>query len=549
MFRSIRTLRSIPRIKDIALVLAKHGFNQVAGYLQAPVTSRIRRVFSAGPAPHVVEQPERLRLVLQDLGPTFIKFGQLLSTRPDLLPESYIRELEKLQDDVPPAPFSEIRRDVEAELRGPLSRFFADFTEEPLATASIAQVHRATTLRGQPVVVKVRKQGLERVIEQDLLVLGLLAEVMSEWPVFRTLDLQGVLKAFERAIRRELNFDFERFNIQRIRENFRESSEIYIPKVHRELSSAGVLTMEFIPGEKLQSLRRDQLSNGEGEEIASRILIALFKQIFEDGVYHADPHPGNFILMPDRRIGLIDFGSVGKSTPEMMDDLVFLLYHLVERDYRSIARFVLKIGRPVKEVDPRSLALDLLDSLDQYYGQAVSEIHLGGLFQSLFGMVVRYGIVMPPQYVLLGRTLGTLEGVVRTVAPQIEVLSRVQPYLEKVLRARWAPSRMVKEAQAQAGELFQSIRSYPVNLAEILARVAEGRLRVDSHLQNTERIERRLQELSTRVPLALLVCALLVSSSILLFSSGAGGGSLKQTLGIVGYIGALAVILRIFLKV
>src|ERR1041385_3450920 len=185
MFRSCRPLRSIPRIKDIALVLAKHGFHQVAGYLQAPVTSRIRRMFSAAPPPHVIEQPERLRLVLQELGPTFIKFGQLLSTRPDLLPESYIRELEKLQDDVRPADAEGIRREVEGQLGGPIENFFSEFHQEPLATASIAQVHRATTRGGEPVVVKVRKPGIEKVIEQDLLVLGVISEVMGGWPVFR----------------------------------------------------------------------------------------------------------------------------------------------------------------------------------------------------------------------------------------------------------------------------------------------------------------------------------------------------------------------------
>jgi ubiquinone biosynthesis protein len=547
MFRSIRTLRSIPRIKDIALVLAKHGFHQVAGYLQTPVTSRIRRVFSASPPPQVVEQPERLRLVLQDLGPTFIKFGQLLSTRPDLLPLSYIRELEKLQDDVSPEPFAEIRRQVEGELGGPIDQFFADFVEEPLATASIAQVHRAFTREGRPVVVKVRKQGLEKVVEQDLLVLGLLAEVMSEWPVFRFLDLQGVVRAFERAIRRELNFDYERFSVERIRENFRESQQIYIPMVYRELSKEGVLTLEFLEGARLSSLKREDLSGGRGEELASSITMALLKQIFEDGLYHADPHPGNFILMPGSRVGLIDFGNVGKFTPDMMDDLVYLLYHLVERDYRSIARLVLKIGRPGKEVDARSLALDLLDSLDQYYGHSVAEIHLGGLFQSLFSIAVRFGIVMPPQYVLLGRTLMTLEGVVRTLAPEIELLSHVQPYLQRVMRSRWGPERILKDVRSEAAEILQAVRSYPINLAEILQRVAEGRLRVESQLQNTERIERRLQEVATRIPLAILICGLLISSSLLLFS--VSGGSLRQVVAILGYVAALAIFLKMLLRI
>ena len=549
MLRSIRTIRSIPRIKDIALILAKHGFHQVAAYLETPLTSWARRIFSQAPEPHVVAQPERLRLVLQDLGPTFIKFGQLLSTRPDLLPESYIRELEKLQDDVTQAPWVEIRADIEASLGGPLDRFFASFQEQPLASASIAQVHRAVALDGRDVVVKVRKRGLERIIEQDLLVLRLLGEVMREWPVFRLLDLEAVLLAFERSLRRELSFDTERSNILRIRENFRHSREIYIPQVLRELSTDRILTLEYISGRKLSGLRAEDLAGGLGEAIARRISLAFIQQIFQDGVYHADPHPGNFICMDDGRVGLIDFGNVGKFTPEMMDDLILLLHHLVRRDFRSIARQVLKIGRPGRDVDSRSLALELLDSLDQYYGQSVSEIHFGGLFQSIFGIALRYGIVMPPQYVLLGRTLVTLEGVVRTLAPQIELLSQVQPHIEKVIRARWSPERILREVEDQAAEFIQSARTFPAHLAEILQRTAEGRLRIEANLQNTERIEKRLQELGTRIPQALLVCALLVSSSILLFFPNENGGNLKPTLGVLGYLGALALMLRIFLKV
>jgi len=548
VIRSFRTLRSIPRIKDIALVLAKHGFNQVAAYLRAPVTSRIRRIFTDGPAPHIVEQPERLRLVLQDLGPTFIKFGQLLSTRPDLLPENYIKELEKLQDHVKPSPWEEIQKDIESELKRPIQELFSSCTREPQATASIAQVHRATTMQGKPVVLKVQKRGIERVIEQDLLVLGILAEVMSEWPAFRFLDLGGVLRAFERAIRRELNFDYELFNVQRIRNNFLDSTEIYIPTVYPELSTQRILTLEFIAGEKLSSIRPEDLSEGRGEEMAGRITIALVKQIFVDGIYHADPHPGNFISMGDGKIALIDFGNVGKFTPEMMDDLVLLLHHLIRRDYRSTARLVLKIGRTGTDVDPRHLALELLDSLDQYYGQSIGDINFGGLFQSLLGIALRYRIVMPPQYVLLGRTLVTLEGVVRSLAPQLELLSRVEPYLQNVMRERWAPARVLREVETQAAELVQSVRSYPVNISEILQRIAEGRLKLEAHLHNTERIERRLQEVGTKIPLALLICALLVSSSILLFASVEGQDLLKPWMGVLGYVGALVLILRLFLK-
>lgn len=547
MFRSFRTLRSIPRIKDIALVLARHGMHQFAGYVQAPVTGRIRRFFSLRSDVHVIQEPERLRLVLQDLGPTFIKFGQLLSTRPDLLPRSYLRELEKLQDDVRPSRFEEIQRTVEADLGGPLAQFFEWFSPEPLASASIAQVHQARTLQGESVVVKVRKQGLERVIEQDLYVLRLLAGMLREWSIFRFQDLDGVLRLFETTIRRELDFENELLNVERMRQSFAGSGEIHIPAPYRSLSAARVLTLEYLPGQKLQSIDKDELGECEREGIALRITIALLRQIFEHGLYHADPHPGNFIRLPDGRVGLIDFGSVGKFTPEMMDDLALLLHHLLERDYRALARIVLRIGRPQKEVDARSLAFDLLDSLDQYQGHSVAEIHFGGLFRSLFEIALRYEILMPPPYVLLGRTLVTLEGVVRKLAPTIEMLSKVRPYLEKVLRDRWSPERLLRELRATGTDLLQQARSYPMQVGDLLQRASEGRLRLETRLQNTETIERRLQELGARIPQALLVCALLGSSSVLLFAAH-GEAGLQLTLGIVGYVGALLLIVRMLMR-
>lgn len=550
MFRSLRTLRTIPRFKDIAFVLARHGFHQVAAYLQAPVSARLRRLFSSEAPPAIIHEPERLRLVFQDLGPTFIKFGQLLSTRPDLLPEPYIREFGKLQDEVDPAPREEILEVVARDLGSDLHTLFAEFSLDPIASASIGQVYRAVTPGGEEVVVKVRKRGVQRVIEQDLNILRFLVDVIGEWPFFRIHDLDGVLNVFERSIRRELDFTYEKNNLEQMRKHLRPDDPVRIPRVHEALCSRRVLTMELLPGCKLSAPGADdELSNGQGEALARRLAATIIRQIFEDGLFHADLHPGNLILMGNGRVGLIDFGNIGRCTPGMMDELLLLMYYLVRRDYALTARMVLKVGRAQTDVDVHELTYELMDSLDHYHGLSMRDIQVAGLLNSFFAISMRYQITLPPQYVLLARTLITLEGVVRTLAPEVEILTMIEPSLLKVVRARWAPARVYRELESTLTELGGSLRSAPVHLAEVLRRTAEGRLKIETNLRNTERLEQRLEFIGIRVPLAILAGATLIGSAMLLNQSfGAGGGTLQIALGACGFISSMALAFLIAMR-
>ncbi len=547
MLRSLRTLQSIPRMKDIALILGKHGFHQVADALQAPVRSRLRRFLKREPG-LTLHQPQRLRLALEDLGPTFIKFGQMLSTRPDLIPAEYATELGKLQDDVGPEPFESIRDTLSAAFDGGIERRFSEIDPAPLATASIAQVHRATTIDGQSVVIKVRKRGLDRVIRQDLRVLHLLAEFLAGWRDLRLFDPEGVVRYFERSIWRELDFDYERYNLVRMRKNLGPDSRVYVPIVHDSLSTTHILTMEYVEGRKLSSLRENPLPEAEAREISSAIAISILTQVFEHGFYHADPHPGNFILMKDGRVGLIDFGNVGKCTTEMIDDFLLLIITLIRRNFEGLARWILTHGRPAGELDLKELAAELMDALDPLYGLSLGDIRVGALFSSIFEIIVRNGISLPAHYVHVGRTLVSLEGVLRSCSPGLEILPTVQPYASELFRRRWSPDRLLREVQSEVTELFGSLRAYPRQLGEILSRVAEGRLEVKSSIQELARLDARLEQLSSRVPLAVVISGLLVSSSIFMLVGGRFGGNLPLVVGIGGYVLAILLGIRLFLR-
>ena len=547
MLRSLRTLRSIPRIKDIALILGKHGFHQVAEVLQAPFRTRLRRVFKQRER-HRVDQPERLRLALEELGPTFIKFGQMLSTRPDLVPEEYVDELRLLQDQVKAAPFAEVRASLEEEFESPIEEHFRYVNSVPLAAASIAQVHRAVTLEGRQVVVKVRRRGIERIVRQDLQVLSLVAEFVAGLEGLRLFDPEGVIRTFESSLGRELDFGYEKNNLLRIRASIGEDEVITVPELYPDLCRPGVLTMEYLVGEKLSSLRGRPAGRQEGRRLATAISLCILRQVFEHGFYHADPHPGNFLLMPQGRVGLIDFGNVGKCTPEMVDHLLLLLLAVMQRNYLDIARWFLKRSGPQRNVDAETLALELMDTLDPFYGLEIGDVQIGGLFKSLFSTIVRHRLSVPAPYVHIGRTFIALEGVVRLASPDLELLPAIRPYMTDVLRRRWAPERILRELRGELTELFTAIRSYPGNLSEVLSRAASGQLHVVTSTPELAHIEERIEQASNRLPIAIMVSGLLVSSAILLFAQGASQSALQQILGLVGFGGGLLLTARLVLK-
>ena len=312
MLRSFRTIRNIPRLKDIALVLMRHGLVDVATRLGAPLRSRLWVPWRDSKTP--LTTAERLRLAFQELGPLFIKLGQLIASRPDLFPQPLVREMEKLQDSVGPVPFSEIRAAIAEELGGDPDKLFREITEEPLAAASIAQVHRAVTLEGESVIVKVQRPGIIPIIERDLEILELVGEALAGVPELKEIDPEGLAGELRRSLERELNFHFERNAMARVRRAFSKDSKVQIPRAFPELSTKRLLVMEYIEGTPLS---RAEVGPAEGRELARTCARVLFQMILRDGHFHADPHGGNLLRTPDGRVAWIDFGSMGLFTKDL----------------------------------------------------------------------------------------------------------------------------------------------------------------------------------------------------------------------------------------
>ncbi|MCS6798932.1 MAG: AarF/ABC1/UbiB kinase family protein [Myxococcota bacterium] len=531
------TVRDLDRLRQIVTVLVRHGFGEVAARTGLGAALGIRTEGEAGRAGRP-SAGERLRMVLTDLGPTFVKLGQLLSTRPDVLPEDVVRELRKLQDEVPPVPWEQLRASVEQELGAPVEQFFEAFDPQPLASASIGQVHRARLRpRGSEhavdVAVKIQRPGIRDVIERDIDLLYWLARAIeSSIPESRVYSPIKLVGEFERAIRAELDFVQEADHAERFAHNFEGHPEARFPRIHREASGRRVLTLEFLHGKKVH----DAVAAGaDAALIARRALKIIVKQIFEDGFFHADPHPGNvFIVGPpdDPVIAMVDLGLVGRLTPRMRDLTVDLMVAAVRRDYRAIADALYALGRPTKKIDRQAFEAEVAVLADRYLGKRLQDIELSALVRDLVQGATKYGVEIPPDFLLVGKALMTVEGVGKEIYPELDVFEEVKPYFLDLLRRRYSPERLSQDLVRHALRLSNAASDVPLLAQEILEDVRKGELTVrvsEPHLASAADL------LGRRIFSAILVASLYVGGAILVATGRVEGyvlGGLAITAGL-----------------
>ena len=507
------TVRDLERLRHIAAVLAVHGFGEVVRRTGLASLIPGRRAEDSGRMPAGI----RLRKVLEDLGPSFVKLGQIMSTRPDLIPEEIIVELKKLQDEVPPLAFSDVRDQVEGELGCPLVDVFEWFDESPFASASIAQVHRAR-LRdgdsGREVAVKVQRPGAQAVMERDVDLLYWLAKAIERsMPEARLYRPMSLAEELDRSVSAELDFTLEADNHERFASNFHGNPSARFPAVHREASAKRVLTLEYLQGTKIY----DAIDAGtDGERIAKRSVEIIVQQIFEDGFFHADPHPGNIIIMgePDNPvIGMVDVGMVGRLTPKMRDRTVDLMLAAVREDYAGIADSLYAIGRPTQKIDRDAFDAEVTILAQRYLGKRLGDIEVGALIRDLVMGARRYGVEIPPEFLMLGKSLMTVEGVGKEIYPELDLLEEVRPYFTDIFTQRYSPERMTQDALRGLRRLGGVASEMPMQLEEILDDLRKGAFSVKTHQMQLESAADRL---GRRAFGGIVVGSLLISGAILI---------------------------------
>jgi ubiquinone biosynthesis protein len=502
----VSAVRDLGRLREITSVLVRHGFGEVVtriGFGRRP-----RRGTASDPppsgrgsddAPEIstdelakgeeektrTSTAERIRLVLQDLGPSFIKLGQIASTRPDLLPPDVIVELKKLQENVPPVPFEDVKKVIETSLGATLEQTFVSFDETPLAAASIGQVHRAvlSTPEGeQAVVVKVQRPNVGVTVQRDLELLHIMAAALERAiPETRLYSPIGLVQQFDRSITAELNFTIEGENGERFAKNFDGTplGELArFPKVYKQASSKQVLALEFFDGLKVD---KAVAAGVDGKVVAKNAVGVVIKMIFEDGFFHADPHPGNIIIMgnPDWAspvIGLIDLGMVGRLSPELRDRTVDLMVAAVRKDSYAVADALYAIGRPTKKVDMREYRAEVALLAEKYLGKPLKEIDLSAMLRDLVQGAMKYGIEIPTDFLLVGKALMTLEGIGKQLDPDLDVFGEAQPYFIAILKKRYSPQRLGNELIRGVEQLSRAGYDVPLQAREILDDLRLGRL-------------------------------------------------------------------------
>ncbi len=517
------TFRNLNRTREILGILIKYGFEDFIANstMRNLVTESMRLKWLRDEKP-VMEYTrwERVRMAAEELGPTFIKLAQILSNRPDIIPEELVKEFEKLQDRVPPFEYARAKAIIESETGRKLEDMFDDFQEVPMASASIGQVHKAKLKTGEDVVVKIQRPDVKEIIEQDL---GIIREGVRRMD--RYLKKQGVLngeevvRVFERAIFKELDYRNEARNIERFRTTYRHRTDFYVPKPYREFSTDKVLIMEFAPGCKITDVQKLKEWGISPARIVEKGMEIYLSQIFEYGYFHGDPHPGNVLVNQEGTIILLDFGMVGQLMKKDKYAFAGIFIAMSRYDAREMAVQLRKLAVEDNITDMRQFVYDLNDLIEDYAHLDVSESSIQDVIERLQKIMYDYHITVPGGVFLIFRAFAILEGIGKKLHPNFKTYEFIKPYGQRLLTDQLKPENLANEAAQRFSNVTSFLNTFPVELRNIMQKTTKGKLHFEVELQGYGYALKKWDSISNRQNLVYVICALMISSSIALLAN------------------------------
>jgi len=539
LWQALSAARDLGRVQDIAAVLIRYGFGDVVQRIgMAGMLEKAGKVLHWRQAEELatLKPPERVRRVMEELGPTFVKLGQVLATRVDLFGPDWLAEFARLQDKAPAVDYASIKTQLTEDLGMPPEQAFAEIDTEPLAAASLAQVHRARLDEGEWVVLKVRRPGIRPVVEADLRLLSRLADIVeSEAPDLKQYRPKALVRQFTQSLRRELDFAAECRNAERIAADLDPDSGIVVPGVHWQWCGERLNVQDYIDGiggRDLDAVREAGLNT---HVIAQRGTRAILEMILEHGFFHADPHPGNVKYLPGDQIALLDFGMVGRLSDGRRHEVAELLHGLVKREAEVVARILLDWSAD-SDADSERLAGDIAEFIDNYHGVPLEQLDMSAMIGEMTSVLRRHHLLLPADLVLMLKAFITLEGMGRSLDPDFDMASEAAPVVERVLKRHYSPSAVAGRMQKSLVDAVRVLGGLPDDLSSLLRAARRGRIEVHVDINSLKEVSHRLDNAASRMTLGVVTAALIIGSAIAMNVDPAETG--VPIFGLLGFIGA-----------
>lgn len=542
---TIKNRKYLKRYKEILQILTKNGFGFIAdivargGYVPF-YTLRVHNYVPIG---------ERIRKTLEELGPTFIKMGQLLSTRADLIPQDILEELSKLQDDVIPDDFETIKSIIENELNGTIPELFMNFNTVPIASASIGQVYRAKTVNGEDVVVKVQRPNVEYKINADIIILKGIARILNERIIESPVDFIEIINELSNSLLNELNYTLEGNNADRFRENFANEDYIYIPKVYWKYTTKKVLTMEYINGTSIKN-RDILISKGfDLKEIARKGAWSILLQIYEFGFFHGDPHPGNILVKDDGKISYIDFGIVGYLDRSNREMLIELFKAFADNDAEEVVNILADLGAIRDNTNIRNLKSDMRIVINYFYNTPLKNINMNDTMRRIMSVVYKYKLMLPSEFILLLKSLATIEGVGNDLDPDFSISNVAKDFIRQVYIRNFSLSKIIKENSKDLHKTIIELRKLPNKIQSIMTKVIKDDVKIKINIDETENMKHDLNIMINKIIISIIASALIVGSSLVLTFDNGYKIFGYNAVGLFGFIISFILCLWVFYRI